>query len=306
MLGSFRNRRAGVLIWALLVALVIGLAGFGIGAGRGISSQNIARVGDEPITSEDYVRAMQQELRTLTQQAGRQLTMTEARQYGVDNMVLARLVNDAALDDEADAPRHLDRRHGRPPADHRHARLPRAGRQIRPRFLYLRARTHQPAPRRVRDPDPQRVDPEPDRHRRSVRRDAAPDRGRSDPRLPRREAQLRLAPARRSTAARAGPRPDRRGPDRLSRRARRRPLHPARNPPDQLRRRDARDAGAGHRDPGRRTARRLRRRHRQLPHPGAPGGRPHRFRHGRGRRRRQGEARRRPRPTSTPSPPRAA
>ena len=27
--------------------------------------------------------------------------MSEARQYGVDGMVLARLVNDAALDDEA-------------------------------------------------------------------------------------------------------------------------------------------------------------------------------------------------------------
>ena len=44
---------------------------------------------------------MQQELRALTQQTGRSLTMTEARQFGVDRMVLARLVNDAALDGEA-------------------------------------------------------------------------------------------------------------------------------------------------------------------------------------------------------------
>ena len=44
---------------------------------------------------------MQQELRALTQQTGRSLTMAEARQYGVDRMVLARLVNDAALDGEA-------------------------------------------------------------------------------------------------------------------------------------------------------------------------------------------------------------
>ena len=101
MLGSFRNRRAGVLIWALLVALVIGLAGFGIGAGRGISSQNVAKVGGRPVTADDYVRAMQQELRALNQQLGRDLPISEARQYGVDGMVLARLVNDAALDNEA-------------------------------------------------------------------------------------------------------------------------------------------------------------------------------------------------------------
>lgn len=103
MLGSFRNKRAGVFIWALLVALVIGLAGFGIGAGTGgIASRNVARVGDRPVTADDYVRAMQQELRALTQQTGRSLTMAEARDYGVDRMVLARLVNDATLDDEAD------------------------------------------------------------------------------------------------------------------------------------------------------------------------------------------------------------
>ena len=114
MLGSFRNRRAGVLIWALMAALVVGLAGFGIGVGGGIGGSNVANVGGLPITADDYARAMQQELRALTQQIGRDLAMTEARQYGVDRMVLARLVNDAALDDEAAAPRRLHRRRGRP------------------------------------------------------------------------------------------------------------------------------------------------------------------------------------------------
>ncbi len=101
MLGSFRNRRAGVLVWALMAALVVGLAGFGIGVGGGIGGQNVAKVGGKSITSDEYARAMQQELRALTQQIGRDLPMTEARQYGVDRMVLARLVNDAALDNEA-------------------------------------------------------------------------------------------------------------------------------------------------------------------------------------------------------------
>jgi peptidyl-prolyl cis-trans isomerase D len=102
MLGAFRKRRAGVLIYALLAALVVGLAGFGIGAGGGITSQTVARVGSQKVTADDYVRAMQQELRALTQQLGRELPMAEARQYGVDRMVLERLVNDAAIDGEAE------------------------------------------------------------------------------------------------------------------------------------------------------------------------------------------------------------
>ena len=101
MLGTIRNRRAGVLIWALMAALVVGLAGFGIGAGSGITSQNVARVGSEPVTAQAFAVAMQQELRALTEQTGRQLTMAEARQYGVDSMVLGRLVNDTAIDAEA-------------------------------------------------------------------------------------------------------------------------------------------------------------------------------------------------------------
>ena len=102
MLGTFRNRRAGVLIWALLAALVVGLAGFGIGAGRGITSQTVAKVGGRAgrpptTTSAPCSRSSA----PCTSRLGRDLAMAEARQYGVDRMVLARLVNDAALDDEA-------------------------------------------------------------------------------------------------------------------------------------------------------------------------------------------------------------
>jgi peptidyl-prolyl cis-trans isomerase D len=101
MLGSFRKGRANVLIWALMAALVVGLAGFGIGVGGGITVRNVAEVGDRPVTTEDYVRALQQELRAYSQQLGRDLPMAEARDYGIDRLVLARLVNDAALDEEA-------------------------------------------------------------------------------------------------------------------------------------------------------------------------------------------------------------
>jgi peptidyl-prolyl cis-trans isomerase D len=101
MLGSFRKGRANVLIWALMAMLVVGLGGWGIGIGGGITVRDVARVGDRPVTTEDYVRALQQELRAYSQQLGRDLPMAEAREYGIDRLVLARLVNDAALDEEA-------------------------------------------------------------------------------------------------------------------------------------------------------------------------------------------------------------
>lgn len=101
MLGSFRNRRAGVFVWILLVLLFLGLAGFGIHTGTGLGGQDVARVGDEKVTTDEFVTALQQELRALNQQVGRTVSMEEARQYGIDRMVLTRLVNDAALDQEA-------------------------------------------------------------------------------------------------------------------------------------------------------------------------------------------------------------
>lgn len=101
MIGAFRNRRGGILVWVILVLLMLGLVGFGIGGGHGISSTSVAKVGSERIEASDYARALQQELQALTRQLGRDVPIAEARQYGVDRMVLARLINDAALDAEA-------------------------------------------------------------------------------------------------------------------------------------------------------------------------------------------------------------
>lgn len=102
MLNAFRNKRTNVLAWLLMAMLVVGLAGFGIGVGGGLTSRDVAQVGDESITSEAYTRALDQELRAISGQIGRALPMEEARQFGIDRTVLARLAGDAALDGEAD------------------------------------------------------------------------------------------------------------------------------------------------------------------------------------------------------------
>ncbi len=101
MLKLFRATRSNVLVWILMGLLIIGLAGFGISIGGGLGSRNVANVGDRGVNVDDFNRAMGQELNSLASQLGRNVPMSEARQFGIDRMILTRLVNDAALDDEA-------------------------------------------------------------------------------------------------------------------------------------------------------------------------------------------------------------
>lgn len=102
MLNSFRTKKSNIFVWVLLVLLIIGLAGFGIGAGGGLGSTEVARVGDRGVEAASYARAVDQEIRAMSSQAGRSLTLEDARRFGLDRAALARLVNNAALDGEAE------------------------------------------------------------------------------------------------------------------------------------------------------------------------------------------------------------
>ncbi|MBP7240799.1 peptidylprolyl isomerase [Amaricoccus sp.] len=100
MLKTFRASKSNFVVWAILIIIVIGFGGFGITA-TGSGGYSVAEVGDQEIAADEYARAVGQEVDALSRQLGRQLPMAEARQFGVDRMVLGRLVTDAALDDEA-------------------------------------------------------------------------------------------------------------------------------------------------------------------------------------------------------------
>lgn len=87
-------------VWVLLGLLILGLGGFGVtNLSGGVSP--VGSVGDEDIAIDDYARALQQEMNAVEAQAGGPVTFAEAQAAGLDRAVLSRLVNAAALDNEA-------------------------------------------------------------------------------------------------------------------------------------------------------------------------------------------------------------
>ncbi len=92
-------RTFGLILVALLVVsfAVWGIADIFTGYGR----QTLIEVGDTEISPQDYQRVQQEVLRTMSQDAGRALSLQEARAAGLDQRVLERLVGGAAVDAHA-------------------------------------------------------------------------------------------------------------------------------------------------------------------------------------------------------------
>lgn len=100
------RKGAGKTFGLILVALLVvsfaiwGIADIFTGYGR----QTLIQVGDTEISPQDYQRVQQDVLRAMSQDAGRSLSLQEARAAGLDSRVLERLVGGAAVDTHA---RHL-------------------------------------------------------------------------------------------------------------------------------------------------------------------------------------------------------
>ncbi|MGD9503148.1 MAG: peptidyl-prolyl cis-trans isomerase, partial [Methyloceanibacter sp.] len=86
----------GVGFVILLIASFI--IWFPAGWFQGYGTQEIITVGDVKIGSQQYMRAQQDMLREMSRQAGRSLSLQEARSLGLDRLVLARLIGGAAID----------------------------------------------------------------------------------------------------------------------------------------------------------------------------------------------------------------
>lgn len=98
--GVGKGKASQTFVWIILGLLIVGLAGFGATSFTGGGSA-VARVGETEVTIDDYARALQTELRDVQARAGRSIPLSEARNFGLDQIVLSRLVGAAALEDQA-------------------------------------------------------------------------------------------------------------------------------------------------------------------------------------------------------------
>lgn len=95
-----KRRGASVMAWVLMAMLIGGLGGFGVtNFGGGVTS--IGKVGDRDIGTNDYARALQQELNAFGAQFGQQLNLQQGMALGIDRQVLQSVITKAALDNEA-------------------------------------------------------------------------------------------------------------------------------------------------------------------------------------------------------------
>ncbi len=99
------RKGAGGIIGAIFVLLLIAsfIIWFPAGWFHGYGSQDLITVGDTKIGPQEYMRAQQDVLRAMSAQAGRSLSLQEARALGLDQQVLERLVGGAAVDNHARA-----------------------------------------------------------------------------------------------------------------------------------------------------------------------------------------------------------
>lgn len=89
-----------MLVWGLMSLLVLGLGGFGV-TNFGGRISTIGSVGTRDITTNDYARALNQELRAFGAQIGQPVNLQQGLTFGLDKQVLQGLITRAALDDEA-------------------------------------------------------------------------------------------------------------------------------------------------------------------------------------------------------------
>lgn len=98
-----KSKGSKTAMWFIMALLIVGLGGFGLtGAFQGASGSAVATVGDQDVTVDQFYSGVQQDLRNLSEQLGTQLTMEQGRAFGVDQNTLRRLINIAALNNEAD------------------------------------------------------------------------------------------------------------------------------------------------------------------------------------------------------------
>ncbi|MBN8632154.1 MAG: SurA N-terminal domain-containing protein [Rhodobacterales bacterium] len=95
-----RGKAQEAAVWVLMAMLILGLGGFGVTSFSG-GVQKVGTVGDIEISTNDYARALRNQVNAFSQQIGQQLSMQQALTFGIDKQVIQSVITRAALDNEA-------------------------------------------------------------------------------------------------------------------------------------------------------------------------------------------------------------
>src|SRR5262245_57062959 len=102
MLNTLRTKSAGIIMKLLLGLIVISFAVWGVeDVFRGGTTNTLASVGDTDIPVETFRDRFTRDLQRASGQFGRQLSPQDARAVGLDRQVLADMMAEAALQEQA-------------------------------------------------------------------------------------------------------------------------------------------------------------------------------------------------------------
>ncbi len=102
MLTVLRSKAGGWVAKIFIGLLAASFAVWGISdVFRGSRTDTLATVGEKEITVEQFQETFRNQLNRISQQLGKPITPDEARQMGIDRQILAQLIQNAALDEEA-------------------------------------------------------------------------------------------------------------------------------------------------------------------------------------------------------------
>ena len=92
-MGSLKGNISKFFAWLMVSIVIISLAGFGIqDVILGSTGRNIATVGKEKITIDEFLRSVENEILSFSQKNNLTLTVEEAKNYGLVNKALNDLV----------------------------------------------------------------------------------------------------------------------------------------------------------------------------------------------------------------------
>lgn len=94
------QKKRSIGVYILLGVLLVGLAGFG-GTSLTGTTNTVARVGDREVTMQEFYDRLRSQIDGFSRQIGIPVTFEQAQALGIDQSVLAGLVQERSLDNEA-------------------------------------------------------------------------------------------------------------------------------------------------------------------------------------------------------------